>query len=145
MSYQSIVGRNIAVFFDSWFHLIVSENQSLFILSQYLFARNKDLFYAYWSRYASHYPLEFWITFFSEQLWQAGIFIYKAEKGQFIQAKRSAYRLPFTFINKDWKAYKFTYIQRMHDRIYSIDYVNKNTKDTLYALELWIHTFMHNS
>lgn len=141
MHYQLFVGKNIQHFFSTWFDRIVEQKQSLFILSQHLFARDAQRFYLAWQYVAQEYPSEFWIAFWSEQIWQAIIFITIAKQEGVLAAKKSVSRLPFSFMQKDWNRHTLEQLTLAHDRLYQIDYANKNGAITE-ALDIWYAKFL---
>ncbi len=145
MGYQSVIGSNSKKFFMLWSPYITKSEKSLFLLSQYFFERNKRLFFDYWIKIFQDYPVEFWIAFFSDLLWQAVIFLEHANtknlnnfKASF--SKKQFTRLPFSFINKDWKKYSSAFLQQAHADLYTIDYNHKNNLNS-YKLEIWYNKF----
>lgn len=144
MNYQSVLGRKFEDFFSSWFNQIIAPDKSLFTLSQYLFAQQPKEFFTLWSSCKLDYPEEFWLAFWSEQIWQAINFITRVNEQSFIDAKKQAQRLPFSFINKDWRKYSLEFLTKAHNFLYMLDYNIKNgATDT--GLELWYHKFLLNS
>ena len=136
MRYQTVVGKNSALFFDSWLVKIATPTTSLFTLSQYLFSGEAQKFYDYWLGIKDEYPEEFWTVFWSEQIWQAAIFVYKTKKVGYAEAKKSFTRLPFSFIQKDWKKHSITYLTEAHTMIYELDYRNKTGIESGYGFDL---------
>lgn len=141
MRYQVGLGRKFDDFFLTWFNKIVIPEKSFFNLSTALFAQDKKLFFEYWGQYKLAYAEEFWITYWSEQLWQAINFISKINSS-ISDAKKSVNRLPFSFINKDWKRYNLKFLISAHNDLYQIDYNLKNGLDGQFGLEYWYHRFL---
>lgn len=141
MHYQLFVGKNNQQFFTTWFDRIVEQKQSLFVLSQYLFARDAERFYHVWQQVGQEYPSEFWIAYWSEQLWQAIIFITIAKQDGALVAKKSVSRLPFAFMQKDWHKHTLEQLTLAHDMLYQIDYANKNGAITE-GLDIWYAKFL---
>ncbi len=144
MSYQVVVGRNGKEFFASWYTKLVVSEASLFTLSQYLLGRNPRLFLRQWKACKDEYPLEFWVAYWSEQIWQATQFVSAAHSSGLEEAKKGFYRLPFTFLNTDWKRYSPQVLVEAHRGLYELDYASKNGGGE-YALELWYHRFLRAS
>src|SRR5690606_10286153 len=113
---------------------------STFLLAQYFFAQDKKLFFDSWFYFINSLPIEYWIAFFSEQLWQAITFIKRANLN-ITDAKKHAKRLPFSFINKDWQNYKnkIDFLVKAHNELYLIDYKLKN--GSTYSLDIWLNKF----
>jgi len=134
MAYQTVVGKQNDAFFEEWYPRLVMHEASLFSLSQYFFARNAKLFLEQWKASKDAFPVEFWTAYWSQQLWQAA---------QFVAAKTSkqelpSIRLPFSFINTDWKQHSLSSLVNAHNSLYELDYALKNG-GTPASLELWYH------
>jgi len=141
MRYQTVVGKNSSLFFDFWLVKIAAPTASLFTLSQYLFAGEAQKFYDYWLGIKDDYPEEFWTVFWSEQIWQAAIFVYKTQHIGYAEAKKSFTRLPFSFIQKDWKKHTISSLTQAHDLIYQLDYRNKTGIEGWYGLDLMFNKY----
>ncbi len=141
MGYQTVIGRKSDTFFKHWLARLVVPEKSLFTLSQYLFAKQPRLFLQHWQTLKSDFPEEFWVAYWSEQIWQAALFVARARTQGFDAAKKAAYRLPFSFINKDWRSHSQESLTQAHQFLYKLDYNLKNSAGT-HGLELWHHTFL---
>ena len=141
MGYQSVVGRKSEGFFSQWLSKIIVPEKSLFVLSQHLFAQQPRLFLQQWKTLKGDFPNEFWVAYWSEQLWQASLFVMRARAQGFDAAKRGAYRLPFSFINKDWKKYEADGLIEAHQFLCKLDHNLKNSAGT-HSLELWYQKFL---
>ena len=86
----------------------------------------------------NHYAPEFWIAFFSEQLWQASIYVQYVSQNNAAEGRKYAYRLPFSFFQKDYKKYTLEQFARAHDFLYAIDHGTKNGSASD-GIELFIH------
>jgi hypothetical protein len=140
MRYHACAGQKSESFFEQWLDKLVVSEKSLFTLSQYFFARQPREFFAYWTIYKADYPDEFWIAYWLEQLWQAALFVHKAQTLGQPEAKKTAHRIPFSFINKDWRNYSYSYLVQAHHALYLLDYNLKNGIGN-YGLELWYNKF----
>ena len=141
MGYQTIVGRKSDTFFAQWLSKLVIPEKSLFTLSQYLFGQQSKLFLQQWRELKNDFPDEFWVAYWSEQVWQATLFVARAHTEGFDAAKKGAYRLPFSFINKDWRKYTQESLTAAHTALARLDYNLKNSGGT-HGLEMWYHTFL---
>lgn len=122
-------------FTTQWLERIIQPEQSLFILSQYLFAKNAPLFYAQWQKLKDAYNDAFWMSYWSEQLWRAYQVVDLYEAKQFAQAKVVGTRLPFSFLNSDWKKHSKESLRQAHAMIYTLDNQMKNGgEDVLFDL-----------
>lgn len=129
IQYLSVVGSGIRDFSEQWLSYVIVPEQSLFTLSQYFFARDGMRFFKQWSTVKELYAAPFWISFWSEQLWRASLFIQLSEQHNFAEAKRISYKLPFSFIQRDWKKVTSDELKRAHDVLYQCDYAIKNGGD----------------
>lgn len=140
MQYQSVCSRRSVPLFSELAKKIFIPELSLFVLSQNLFALDNGQFLKNWKKIESNYPIEFWITFWSDQVWQASIFIYNIQKTGLQDAKKLVNRLPFSFMQKDFKRYSLKELSKAHDFLYQLDFNNKNGAGT-FGIELWFFKF----
>jgi len=126
------------------FERILESEKSLFILSQHFFAKDSAAFFKLWSRFESEYPITFWCTYWSEQLWRAYHVRYFLDRQQSAQAKSIGYRLPFSYLQKDWKKTKLSELKNAHQFIYELDLAFKNNIETESGIELFYSKFLQN-
>lgn len=141
MAYQNVVGKNSDAFFGQWLSKIVVPETSLFALSQHLFARQPRLLFEQWKAVKNDFPDEFWVAYWSEQLWQAALFVMRAHAHGYEVARKSALKLPFSFMNKDWQKYTQKSLVQAHQFLYKLDHKTKNSVGT-HGIELWYHKFL---
>lgn len=120
---------------------IFESEKSLFTLSQYFFAKDTQRFFLLWSRFKEEYSVPFWCMFWSEQIWRAYYAYYYLRQKNYGQAKSIAYRLPFAYLQKDWKLSTANELKCAHDFIYQLDWAHKNNIETAIALELFYTKF----
>ncbi len=113
--YQEVLGRRCEDFVDQWLERLWPVDRSLFLLSQLLLAKDRAGFLSAWPRYAMMYPEEFWLAYWSDQLWQAVLFV--ELKG----ASKQGYRLPFSFMQRDWRSYTLQELVRAHAFLTTVD------------------------
>ncbi|MEX2438093.1 MAG: hypothetical protein WD449_02460 [Candidatus Babeliales bacterium] len=135
VQYGALIGRHHTHFIQEWLAKIIPGEASLFTLSTYFFARKPSLFYKEWLLIKDNYPDVFWIIYWSEQVWRASYYI-QLRGNNFVAAKRIAYRLPFSFINNDWKKIAPVELMQAHSELYQIDCDVKNGA-TAPLLEVW--------
>jgi len=141
--YDQVLGKNTSTFFDEWLDQLVVPQSSLFMLSKYFFAKDARSFFPYWSEIEQVYTPQFWMVFWSEQLWRASGFIMFARKKQHGDAKQISFRLPFTFLQKDWRSYSVRELKNAHQFVYTTDYNLKHGASTM-ALDLFFSKFFCN-
>jgi hypothetical protein len=122
LSYIRLIGNSVDEFKKDWYPKLLPADNSLFTLSTHFFAQQKEQFFAMWSEVQHDYPDQFWIAFFSEQLFKAYGFIAHSRKNDHIGAKKMGYRLPYSFMRTDWKRYSLEQIAHMHHELYQLDY-----------------------
>jgi hypothetical protein len=140
-SYTVLLGGNTNEFMMSWFERIILPEESLFSLSQFFFARKKDHFFRAWLTVKDDYAAPFWTTFWSEQLWRAYHVINLRNQEQFTQANQISFRLPFSFLQRDWKSVSLNELQKAHDLLYTVDSHVKNG-GSMIGLEAFFNKFM---
>jgi hypothetical protein len=140
IAYMQVMGKSDAT--ADIFEQILASEKSLFILSQYLFAKDAKNFYALLPNFTADYTLAFWTTFWSEHLWRAYHAHSFMEKNQVQQARAMATRLPFTFLQRDWKKSTLVELKNAHQFIYDLDVAFKNGNETETGLELFYSKFL---
>ncbi len=141
--YALLIGKNSDIFFTAWFEHIMPPKISLFLLSQHFFAKNTRLFFAEWLRMQNNYNPQFWIAFWSEQLWRAALWVDLTSNKSYIEAKKIQFKLPFSFIKRDWKNYHADELQNAHQFVIAVDYHLKNNGSSC-ALDLFYSKFFLN-
>ena len=126
MNYVLVLGARSEQAVEELFeHLFVPE-KSLFVLSTYFFACQEKEFFAWWQLIKDDYPDVFWTTFWSEQLFRAYAYKELMQQKDMFQAKKCAFRLPFSFVQREWKQVTFAQLKKAHDTITTIDWNIKN-------------------
>jgi hypothetical protein len=124
--YELLVGKEVESFFSQWmFHLIEPTN-SLFTLSQYFFSKKNKQFFRQWSTISELYLSPFWVTFWADQVWRAYVFCDLMKQKKHAEAKKAQYKLPFSFINRDWSTYTLDELRNAHHFLSSLDFRVKN-------------------
>lgn len=101
--------------------LIFGQNPTLSQLSEHFFARNQEGFYKLWALLEHEYPPVFWVAFWTEHIWRAYHVVKYLGCNDFVQAKRASTRLPYSFINRDWKKYSPEKLAQYYQCLYNID------------------------
>jgi hypothetical protein len=140
IAYLQVMGKSDAT--ADIFAQILASEKSLFTLSQYLFAKDAQHFYALLPNFSADYSLAFWTTFWSEHLWRAYHARSFMQKNQVQQARSIGTRLPFTFLQKDWKKSTLAELKNAHQFIYDLDVTFKNGDETETGLELFYSKFL---
>ncbi|MBN2267002.1 MAG: hypothetical protein JW725_01525 [Candidatus Babeliaceae bacterium] len=107
-----------------WLSRLLPADRSLYTLGQYFFARDVKRFMAAWWDIRFLYPPEFWIVFWLDLLWQAWLTVTTMRAGGTVD-RRQSYRLPFSFLQRDWKRYQARDLVVAHNALYGVDYTLK--------------------
>lgn len=124
--YECVLGKNSDEFFAQWATRIIDPTSSLFIVSQYFFNKKSKQFFRQWSVVSEHYPSTFWTTFWTDQLWRAYVYCDLMKQKKHVEAKKAQYKLPFSFINRDWLRYELNELCNAHHFLTTLDYRLKN-------------------
>ncbi len=126
MNYLPFLGKNSAEFKEQWVPKLLATENSLFELSQYFFGLKPVLFWNAWQTVKDEYAGPFWTTYWSEQLWRASMVVSLYQQNKIVDAKQLAFRLPFSFIQRDWKLHSVESLRRAHAFLYEGDCALKN-------------------
>ncbi len=139
LAYIPILGKtdDITTILDR----VVESEHSLFALAQHFFAKQASSFYPLWKSMENRFPVTFWCVYWSEQLWRAYHAHYFLSKGQSAAAKIVAARLPFSYMQKDWKKSSLSELRNAHDWICQVDHDAKNTIEAVHGLDLFFNKF----
>ncbi len=95
-------------------------------LSQAFFARDAKTFFSEWRRSADDYSVHFWIAFWADQLFRAFAVVGSMKRRDYSGARRSAYRLPFSFAQRLWQTYSCNELSQRFSFVYTIDSAAKS-------------------
>ncbi len=124
--YAAVLGKNTEQFMNTWYDKIIQPDESLFTLAQAFFARRPDTFFPLWNAVKHEYVGVFWTSFWSDQIWRAYYVIQLRHQEKATQAQQLSFRLPFSFLQRDWKAFSLDELQRAHQFLYDADCALKN-------------------
>lgn len=141
INHAYLAGSSYKEFSDSWLNKIVTPQKSLFILSQYFFDRNPKIFLRLWQNVKNDFPEQFWISFWAEQVWRACNFVKLTRERRLDEAKKVAYRLPFSFMQRSWRNFTVSELSNAHNFLYSIDYSIKNCGEP-FSIDLFYSKFL---
>ena len=143
MHYNTVVGNALPLFVEQLMPQLVSTDQSLFDLSQTLFAKNSSRFLAQWVSVRHKYAEPFWFAYWSEQFWRAYCVRRALVGNDVAQAKTLARRLPFSFMQRDWRKTTAAALLAAHDRLYQVDFQFKNGCSAV-GLDCALLTFLNS-
>jgi hypothetical protein len=121
-----VLGKNVDDFFAQWMTHLSEPTSSLFVLSQYFFGKKNRSFFRQWAQFAEFYLPPFWATFWADQVWRAYVFCDLMKKKKYAEAKKAQYKLPFSFINRDWSSYSLAELRNAHHFLSTLDFQLKN-------------------
>ncbi len=123
--YLELLSAKTADAFSAQLPKILEPQTSLHALSRAFFEGKGREFFGLWSQVQGNYSTMFWLTFFSEQLWQAYHAVHLQRAGKFHDAKRVGYRLPFSFFKTTWRKVQPDALVREHALLYEGDFAIK--------------------
>jgi hypothetical protein len=126
MHYARLLGANTDQFVHQWLDKILMPERSLFTLSTHFFAKKPKVFFELLGHIGGEYPEIFWVSYWSESLWRAHYYVALNQTKQFGEAKKMSNRLPFSFIQRDWKLHSPSALKKAHQQLYEIDFALKN-------------------
>ncbi len=129
LRYLPVVGAQQPAFIATWLDALIVPEKSLFTLSGHLFAKDAQAFFEHWAQLKDEYPDTFWVTFWAEQMWRAAQVVHFMQRKELVEAKKIAFRLPFSFVQRDWRKTTGAQLRQAHDFLYTIDYNLKNGGD----------------
>lgn len=140
MHYGLLMGNEHKQFTTTWLPHVIPCEKSLFTLSQHFFGHQEKNFFGLWQNIRKEYPDQFWISFWSEQLFRGFQVISYMHKKEFAQAKAIAFRLPFSLMQSDWKKNKPIELLNAHQFLYQVDYGLKNNGSNV-GIDLFFSKF----
>lgn len=139
--YLALAGTVRANFIREQLDLVLEPQVALFGLTTDFFSKKPSAFFSSWRRIKDQYSLPFWTTFWVEQIWRAYFYAQYMRIGDRIEAKKISFRLPFSYINTDWKRYKADYLKQACTRLYEIELKTKFSGDGS-ELDLFFSQFL---
>jgi hypothetical protein len=129
----------IGAFCDQYMPLLFMHESSLFQLAEAFFIKEQS-FLKKWYHFFPHYSIQFWISFWLEQLFRATMFCFYKKNNAHDLAKKISFRLPFAIINGGWNKLNIKKLQKLHSILFHFDYRIKNG-----VSEINIHTILNNA
>jgi len=129
--YASVLGAGRARFFEQSLNSIIKPESSLFNLSGALFAGDKRSFLIQWEEMQADYEFPFWVAYFSEQFFRSYYYIKYKQDHQHVEARKIGFRLPFSFLQRDWKRWNADIFYRAHQKVATVDFNLKNGSNVL--------------
>ena len=119
--YSKTLGVKYKNFISDWSDMIVQTESSLFILSSLYFSKQKSQFLEYWQKIKSSYSDTFWTVYWQDQLFRAYWFIYYKEQKDSKKIQKISYKLPFSFINGDYRKHSLEELKETQNSLYITD------------------------
>ncbi len=124
IEYGLVVGAGRDDFMREWLPMLVPLQGSLFALSGALFSQDLKAFALLWDTAKEQYPPQFWLAYFSEQVFRAYCFV-QAKREQ-SDTRKISLKLPFSFIQRDWQLAKPLHLLTAHAQLCNLDWHLKN-------------------
>jgi hypothetical protein len=134
--YVALASTKQKALFSSYIQVLYASDITLQQLAESFFSKREKEFFITWDKLQDEYPPIFWVIFWTEQLWRALHVTKFMHQKQFVNAKKMSYRLPYSFINKDWQRVQIDELVECYEFLYQIDYAIK-TGSTFCSLDLF--------
>lgn len=127
LNYLRLLGNRTDEFITQWLDQLVVPESSLFTLSEQFLAKRSKEFYTQWATIVHQYSEQFWIAYWSDVVWRAANYVRFCREKNHSEAKKISFRLPFSFINRDWRKVTTKELIHAHDFLTALDYRLKNS------------------
>jgi len=125
LAYLELIASKYVDEYEDLFSRLVGSLPTLSQLTEFFLAKNATAFFQVWSKVNASYPDVFWIIFWTEQLWKAYYVTQFMKDKNFVAAKRMSFRLPYSFINRDWQRVNGHELVQAYAFLYRMDYALK--------------------
>jgi hypothetical protein len=119
--YFNVLGSRFNSFFLEWKDRLIKTESSLFTLTSLFFSKSKTGFFKYWYKIKISYPDTFWTVFWLDQSFRAYWFLEFKKNKDFKNLKRISFKLPFSFINGDFRKNNSDNLLKLQDSLYLTD------------------------
>lgn len=123
---------------------LIGQPPALQALTECFFSKNPQRFFTLWRAVCKDYPDMFWLSFWADNVWRAYHVTQFLNQKNFPQAKRMSYRLPFSFINRDWQKCKAEELVEAYKFLYHLDFAYKTGSTFCYFDLFFLNYFMGN-
>lgn len=125
LRYVSVTSMKALVSGSLSFYELIPEEYSLFDLATHFFKRDTKAFYELWKKVQPLYPDVFWISYWSDVAWRAYHATSFMKAGNYNSARKYAYRLPFAYLQYQWKTVEPAELKVLLEELYKADYAFK--------------------
>jgi hypothetical protein len=126
LAYAPLLGRSYDVFLETWAPKILNQKRSLYTLSGLFFGPSYKAFLTEWQAQSADYPPEFWTVYWSDLAWQAYVYRVCMQTGREADAKVAARRLPFAFVQREWRSREPAQCAQLVTAFSAVDHTLKN-------------------
>jgi hypothetical protein len=140
--YNLLVNDSINNLLNDW--PIFETDESLFNLAKYFFKKDSKSFFSLLIKLQDNYGMQFYISYFSDQLFRAIFYCHYRKNNMLDDAKIISYKLPYNLIQNDWQFLNIDYLKNKLQKLYEIDYQIKNGGSS-YILDSWFLEYFSNN
>jgi hypothetical protein len=79
-----------------------------------------------WNAIVDDYQAAFWMSYWSDQVWRAALFVTYMSQKDMAKAKEIQAKLPFSFTKTDWQKHSYHSLTHLHQELATIDFSLKN-------------------
>jgi hypothetical protein len=140
--YSYLVKENITNLIEEW--PLQQTDESFFNLAKYFFKKDSKNFFSLLHKLQDNYTAQFYISYFTDQLFRAIFYCYYRQNNMLEQAKAISYKLPYNLLQNEWQNLDIKHLQSKLIELYEIDFQIKNGGSS-YLLDSWFLDYLHKN
>jgi hypothetical protein len=138
--YCYLVKENITNLIEEW--PLHQTDDSFFNLAKYFFKKDSKNFISLLHKLQDNYTTQFYISYFTDQLFRAIFYCYYRQQNMLDHAKAISYKLPYNLVQNDWQNLDIKHLKSKLIELYEIDFQVKNGGST-YLLDSWFLSYLN--
>jgi hypothetical protein len=140
--YNYLVKENINNLLEEW--PLQQTDESFFNLAKYFFKKDSKNFFSLLHKLQDSYNGQFYISYFTDQLFRAIFYCYYRQNNMLEQAKAISYKLPYNLLQNEWQNLDTNNLKLKLIELYEIDFQIKNGGST-YLLDSWFLSYLNEN
>lgn len=138
--YGYLVKENVTNLIEDW--PLQQNDEPFFNLAKFFFKKDSKNFLSLFHKLQDSYTTQFYISYFTDQLFRAIFYYYYRQNNMLEEAKKISYKLPYNLIQNEWQNLNINHLKSKLVELYDIDFQIKNGGST-YLLDSWFLTYLH--
>jgi hypothetical protein len=128
--YLELSGKSSYKLLPEFLDSLFGDESNLFALTDLFFEKKTKKFYELWDKVESKFAPQFWVAFWSRQLFKAASFVQVAASNP-IEAKALSRGLSWKFVRDGWKSYPLKSLSTRICNIYELDMALKSGSEAM--------------